>query len=100
MTSTCLSPQHPQWMAKAEADLQAAIDDGIFEQSRHLDLLPDQAFTVFGEGQHGPRSPRALGTGTILGSPASQIAMTELVVPRSVSSAFAMEGSLPRSALA
>lgn len=38
MTSIYLSPQHPQWRPKTEADLQAAIDDGILEESHHLDL--------------------------------------------------------------
>jgi len=38
VTSIYLSSQHPQWRPKTEADLQAAIDDGILEESHHLDL--------------------------------------------------------------
>ncbi len=38
MTSIYLSADNPRWIPKTEADLQAAIDDGLFEESHHLDL--------------------------------------------------------------
>ncbi|MEW2267737.1 ATP-binding protein [Streptomyces sp. NPDC047853] len=38
MTSIYLSSDNPRWMPKTEADLQAAIDGGLFEESHHLDL--------------------------------------------------------------
>lgn len=38
MTSIYLSSDNPQWMPKTEADLQAAVDGGLFEESHRLDL--------------------------------------------------------------
>ncbi|MEV6251276.1 ATP-binding protein [Streptomyces sp. NPDC051742] len=38
MTSIYLSSDNPRWMPKTEADLQAAVDGGLFEESHHLDL--------------------------------------------------------------
>lgn len=38
MTSVYLSSENPRWMPKTEADLQAAVDGGLFEESHHLDL--------------------------------------------------------------
>ncbi|MER5353468.1 ATP-binding protein [Kitasatospora sp. NPDC002551] len=38
MTSIYLSSDNPRWTPKTEADLQAAIDGGLFEESHHLDL--------------------------------------------------------------
>lgn len=38
MTLIYLSSDNPRWMPKTEADLQAAIDGGLFEESHHLDL--------------------------------------------------------------
>lgn len=38
MTSIYLSSGNPRWMPKTEADLQAAVDGGLFEESHHLDL--------------------------------------------------------------
>ncbi|MFJ9127819.1 helix-turn-helix domain-containing protein [Streptomyces sp. NPDC102340] len=38
MTSIYLSSNNPRWMPKTEADLQAAVDGGLFEESHHLDL--------------------------------------------------------------
>ncbi|MFJ6384740.1 helix-turn-helix domain-containing protein [Kitasatospora sp. NPDC092039] len=38
MTSIYLSSDNPRWIPKTEADLQAAIDGGLFEESHHLDL--------------------------------------------------------------
>lgn len=38
VTSIYLSSDSPRWMPKTEADLQAAVDGGLFEESHHLDL--------------------------------------------------------------
>ncbi|MFD4862484.1 AlbA family DNA-binding domain-containing protein [Streptomyces atratus] len=38
MTSIYLSSDNPRWMPKTEADLQAAVDGSLFEESHHLDL--------------------------------------------------------------
>ncbi|MDX2600292.1 ATP-binding protein [Streptomyces caniscabiei] len=38
MASIYLSSDNPRWTPKAEADLQAAVDGGLFEESHHLDL--------------------------------------------------------------
>ncbi|MFD3678588.1 helix-turn-helix domain-containing protein [Streptomyces sp. NPDC058613] len=38
MTSIYLSSDNPRWIPKTEADLQAAVDGGLFEESHHLDL--------------------------------------------------------------
>ncbi|MFH9125561.1 helix-turn-helix domain-containing protein [Streptomyces globisporus] len=38
MTSIYLSSDNPRWTPKTEADLQAAIDGGLFEENHHLDL--------------------------------------------------------------
>ncbi|WP_412566347.1 hypothetical protein [Streptomyces europaeiscabiei] len=38
MTSIYLSSDNPRWMPKTEADLQAAVDGGLFEESHYLDL--------------------------------------------------------------
>ncbi|MGX1095722.1 hypothetical protein RKD47_006403 [Streptomyces albogriseolus] len=38
MTSIYLTSDNPRWMPKTEADLQAAVDGGLFEESHHLDL--------------------------------------------------------------
>ncbi|MBT1094198.1 helix-turn-helix domain-containing protein [Streptomyces sp. Tu102] len=38
MTSIYLSPDNPRWMPRTEADLQAAVDGGLFEETHHLDL--------------------------------------------------------------
>ncbi|MFB8085038.1 helix-turn-helix domain-containing protein [Streptomyces sp. NPDC055992] len=38
MTSIYLSSDNPRWVPKTEADLQAACDGGLFEESHHLDL--------------------------------------------------------------
>ncbi|MFD5820260.1 helix-turn-helix domain-containing protein [Streptomyces sp. NPDC127038] len=38
MTSIYLSSDNPRWMPKTEADLQAAVDSGLFDESHHLDL--------------------------------------------------------------
>ncbi|MDX3588919.1 AlbA family DNA-binding domain-containing protein [Streptomyces europaeiscabiei] len=38
VTSIYLSSDNPRWMPKTEADLQAAVDGGLFEESHHLDL--------------------------------------------------------------
>ena len=38
MTSIYLSSDNPRWTPKTEADLQAAITGGLFEESHYLDL--------------------------------------------------------------
>lgn len=38
VTSIYLSSDNPRWMPKSEADLKAATDGGLFEESHHLDL--------------------------------------------------------------
>ncbi|MFF3020032.1 helix-turn-helix domain-containing protein [Streptomyces sp. NPDC057939] len=38
MTSIYLSSDNPRWVPKTEADLQAAINSGLFEENHHLDL--------------------------------------------------------------
>ncbi|MFG2895506.1 helix-turn-helix domain-containing protein [Streptomyces zaomyceticus] len=38
MTSIYLSSDNPRWIPKTEADLQTAIDEGLFEENHHLDL--------------------------------------------------------------
>jgi hypothetical protein len=38
VTSIYLSSDNPRWIPKTEADLQAAVDGGLFEESHHLDL--------------------------------------------------------------
>ena len=38
MTSIYLSANQPRWDPRTEADLQAAIDDGLLEESHYLDL--------------------------------------------------------------
>ncbi|MFJ9521869.1 helix-turn-helix domain-containing protein [Kitasatospora sp. NPDC101801] len=38
MTSIYLSSDNPRWAPKTEADLQAAVDGGLFEENHHLDL--------------------------------------------------------------
>ncbi|MER6392775.1 ATP-binding protein [Streptomyces sp. NPDC001523] len=38
MTSIYLSSDNPRWIPKTEADLQAAINGGLFQESHHLDL--------------------------------------------------------------
>lgn len=38
MTSIYLSSDNPRWMPKTEADLQAAVEGGLFEEGHHLDL--------------------------------------------------------------
>lgn len=38
VASIYLSSDNPWWMPKTEADLQAAVDGGLFEESHHLDL--------------------------------------------------------------
>ncbi|MFI5867433.1 helix-turn-helix domain-containing protein [Streptomyces sp. NPDC051546] len=38
MTPIYLSSDNSRWMPKTEADLQAAVDGGLFEESHHLDL--------------------------------------------------------------
>lgn len=38
MTSIYLSSENPRWMPTSEAELQAAIDGGLFEESHYLDL--------------------------------------------------------------
>lgn len=38
VTSIYLSSDNPWWMPKTEADLQAAVDGGLLEESHHLDL--------------------------------------------------------------
>lgn len=37
-TSIYLSSDNPRWTPKTEADLQAAVDGGLFEENHHLDL--------------------------------------------------------------
>jgi hypothetical protein len=38
VTSIYLSSDNPRWTPKTEADLQAAVEGGLFEESHHLDL--------------------------------------------------------------
>lgn len=38
MTSIYLSSENPRWIPKTEADLQAAIDGGLVEETHYLDL--------------------------------------------------------------
>ncbi|MEU8718340.1 hypothetical protein [Streptomyces sp. NPDC048663] len=38
MTSIYLSSDDPRWTPKTEADLQAAVTGGLFEESHYLDL--------------------------------------------------------------
>lgn len=38
VTSIYLSSDNPRWMPKTEADLRAAVEGGLFEESHHLDL--------------------------------------------------------------
>ncbi|MFI6730830.1 helix-turn-helix domain-containing protein [Streptomyces atratus] len=38
MTSIYLSSENPRWIPKTEADLKAAIDGGVLDESHYLDL--------------------------------------------------------------
>lgn len=38
MTSIYLSSENPRWIPKTEADLQAAIDGGLLDETHYLDL--------------------------------------------------------------
>ncbi|GAA1995188.1 ATP-binding protein [Catenulispora subtropica] len=41
--SIYLSPDNPRWMPKTESDLKAAIDNGLIEESHHLDAKKEVA---------------------------------------------------------